>query len=147
MSAANVAGYPIGESCFKYGQTSVMQAYANQHLYTHEGVSTAIYRVTWYACLTQAATNSSWIGGVNGFQIVYNPSEAGPSVTSPAQPLTTGQYNTVGTTIGSNIAMCAVVPGGNIGFSFGYSSVGTVPAQYAIHIRIEYMGDITQFNS
>ena len=147
MSAGNVLGFPLGECVAKFDQSAVAVSFSSQLLYTHTGVGNALYRITWYACLTQAATNSSWIGGVNGFQIVYNPSEAGGSVTSPASPLATGQYNTVGTTIGSGIAMCQVIPGSKIGFSFGYTSSGATPAQYSIHVRVEYMGDTTKFNS
>jgi len=148
MSAGNVLGFPLGMGVAKFDSLQTMAAFSNQYLYTHQGQGTAIYRITWYACLTQAAAGgspSSWIGGVNGFQVVYTPSEAGPTVTSPANPLATGQYNTVGLTIGSGVVMCAVIPGSNIGFSFGYSSVGTTPAQYAIHVRVEYLDDIGPF--
>jgi len=146
-TSGNVLGFPLGECVVKFDQSPAAVAFSNQLLYTHTGVNNALYRVTWYACLTQAATNSSWIGGVNGFQITYNPSEAGVSVTSPASPLATGQYNIVGTTIGSGITMCQVLPGSIIGFNFGYSSSGATPAQYSIHIRVEYLGDTTKFNS
>ncbi len=141
MSAGNILGFPLGECTSKFDNTAVAQAYSNQPLYVHQGQGNALYRVTWYACLTQAASSSSWIGGVNGFQIVYSPAESGSTVTSPAQPLANGQYNIVGTTIGSGIVVCGVVPGSKIGFSFGYSSTGATPAQYAIHVRVEYMGD------
>jgi|SRR5271157_353889 len=145
MSAGNMLGFPLGKGVSKFDQTAVAQAFSNQPLYVHQGQSSALYRVTWYACLTQAASSSSWIGGVNGFQVVYSPAVTGGSVTSPAQPLATGQYNTVGTTIGSGIVMCEVIPGSNIGFSFGYSSSGATPAQYAIHMIVEYLGDSTKF--
>ena len=147
MSSGNPLGYPVGQFVAKFGIINAQAAYTNYNLYTHQGVSTGLYRVTWYACLMKAAGASSWVGGVNGFQLVYNPSEAGPSVTSPASPLATGQYNTVGTTIGSGITMCAVAPGGLIGFSFGFSTSGIPSAVYAIHIRVEYLGDITPFGS
>lgn len=147
MSAGNPLGYPLGKCVAKFDQMLVQQAFSNQYLYTHQGLSNALYRVTWYACLTQAASSSSWIGGVNGFQVTYNPAETGGEVTSPAQPLTTGQYNTVGTVIGSGIITCEVIPGSIISFDFGYSSSGTTPAQYAIHVRIEHLEDSTPFGT
>lgn len=146
-TTGNVLGFPLGECVAKFDQQAVESSFSNQYLYTHLGVSNALYRITWYACLTRKATSSSWIGGVGGFQVAYNPSEAGGAVTSPASPLATGQYNTVGTTIGSGIVMAQVIPGSNIGFSFGYSSSGATSAQYSMHVRVEYLGDTTKFNS
>jgi hypothetical protein len=145
MSIGNVLGFPLGRSVAQFDSTATQVAYSNHPLCTHQGQSSALYRITWYACLTVAATSSSWIGGVNGFQIVYTPAESGPSVTSPASPLATGQYNMVGTTIGSGVVMCAVVPGSQIGFSFGYSSTGATAAQYAMHVRVEYLGQSSPF--
>ena len=146
MSVGNVLGFPLGECVAKFDNTAVSKAFSNQSLYTHQGQSSALYRVTWYVCLTKAASVSSWIGGINGFQIIYNPSEPGVPVTSPANPISTGQYNTPGVTLGSGVVMCAVVPGSIIGFSFGYASSGT-PAVYSIHVRVEYLGDSTPFYS
>jgi len=147
MSAGSVLGFPLGECVAKFDQAAVQSAFSSQLLYTHEGTNNALYRITWYACLTQAATSSSWIGGINGFQVNYNPAETGTSVTSPAAPLATGQYNTVGTTIGSGITMAQVIPGTKISFNFGYTSSGATPAQYTMHIRVEYMGDTSKFAS
>ena len=128
----------------KFDMSGAMAGYSNQALLTVS--KSGVYRCSWYACITQAAAGgspSSWLGGTSGFQAKYYPPSASPpQVTSPAAPLATGEYNVVGTALGSGVIVMACGAGTAVAFNFGYSSSGTTPMQYSIHVRLEYLDAI-----
>ena len=108
-------------------------------LYAVTASNPGVYRVSWDAVVTQAATTSSTLGGANGFQVTYTDADTGVSVTTAASPTSTG--NTVGTTaIGGTLPPINVKASTTIQFTFGYTSSGATPMQFALHPRLEYLG-------
>ncbi len=100
-----------------------------------------LYRVSFAAKVTQAATTSCVLGGTNGFQIVYTDKDDSVVVTTPA-----------GIPFGSTAALLAVNTAQNqqsgevlvwakvstdLQYLFDYTSVGATPMQYSLHIKVE----------
>ena len=86
MSVGNVLGFPLGECVAKFDNTAVSKAFSNQFLYIHQGQSSALYRVTWYVCLTKAASISSWIGGCKWISNHLQPIRARSACHLTSQP-------------------------------------------------------------
>lgn len=98
-----------------------------------------LYNVDWVAVITQAATTSCTLGGSTGFTVTYTSNDTGASVTSVASPLVTSSTNSVGTTINGQ-TLINPKPGTSVTISFGYTSSGATPMQYALHVRVEPLG-------
>lgn len=100
------------------------------------------YRVTTYVVVTQAATTSSTMPRS---LITYTDSDTGiPILTAVSNAIT---LNTVGSTNTSNQDL--LVPADRIQVKGGtairfstdsYASSGATPMQYAVHIKLEYLG-------
>jgi hypothetical protein len=96
----------------------------------------SVYKVTWVATITRAATTSSVLGGTNGFQIKYTDNDDSVVKTSVAANSITSVANTTGTSIsGCLIANCKAST--NLQYQFDYTSVGATTMQYNLHVRVE----------
>lgn len=105
-------------------------------IYAVPAAGAAVYRVSWVATVTRAATNSSILGGAAGFQLVYTDADDSVVKTSNPTTVTVSAGNTTATSIsGSFIANCKAST--NLQYSFGYTSVGVTTMQYNLHIRVE----------
>lgn len=121
------------------------------HPLTSSTPFSGLYRTCFAAVVTRAAsvggTVSSTLGGSNtGFQVTYTDSDTTASVTTPlAAPPGAATNTAYSQTNSQNVAGaqasgCVVVnsvASGTISYSFGYSSSGTTPMQYAIHVSLE----------
>lgn len=95
-----------------------------------------MYRVSWVATITTAASSSSILGGTNGFQIKYTDGNDSVVKTSVAGNSITSAANTTGTSVsGCLIAYC--LASSNLQYLFDYTSVGGTPMAYNLHIKVE----------
>ena len=110
-------------------------------LYAVPASGAGMYRFDCYVVLTQAATTSSTLPQC---QILWNDNDTNSSE-SQNVTLTSGT-NTVGLT---GLMSTTVNPAGvyevkastNVNYAVnGYASTGATPMQYAIHIKLEYLG-------
>lgn len=95
-----------------------------------------MYRISWSADITTAATTSSILGGTNGFQVVFTSPTDSVVKTTVAGNSVTSAANTTGTAVGGSIVVYAKT-GTNIQYSFDYTSVGGTPMAYELHIKVE----------
>jgi hypothetical protein len=102
---------------------------------------TGMYRVSWSATITTAATTgaaTSTLGGTNGFQVVYtSPTDSVVKTTVIGNSITSSA-NTTGTAIGG----CEVVyakTGTNIQYKFDYASNTANQMAYELHVKCEAM--------
>ncbi len=100
--------------------------------------ASGMYRVTWVAKVTTAATTSSTLGGSTGFQVIYTDADdSTASVTSPS--VSGGPTGNALTTQWSGSVLINGKTGTGVTCNFGYTSSGATPMQYAIHIKLEQM--------
>lgn len=98
--------------------------------------ASGMYRVSWVATITRAASTSSILGGSNGFQTIYTDADDSVVKTSVVGNSITSTANTTGTSIsGVEVAYCKT--GTNLQYSFGYTSVGVTSMQFNLHIKCE----------
>lgn len=95
-----------------------------------------VYRVSYSAVITTAATTSCILGGANGFQLVFTDNDTAGSVTTLAGPI--NATNAIGSQV-NGVVTANCKDGNPLQFTFGYNSVGVTPMQFAIHIRVEYL--------
>jgi hypothetical protein len=118
--------------------TAQTAAIAATTLYAVPAGGSGMYRISWSADITTAATTSSILGGTNGFQVVYtSPTDSVVKTTVIGNSITSAA-NTTGTAIGG----CEVVyakASTNIQYSFDYTSIGVTPMAFEIHVKIEAM--------
>jgi hypothetical protein len=115
------------------GQTAAISATT---IYAVPAAGAGMYRISWVATITTAATTSSVLGGANGFQVVYTDPADSVVKTSVAGNSITSIANTTATSIsGSLIAFCKLST--NLQYSFGYTSVGGTPMAYNLHVKVE----------
>lgn len=101
---------------------------------------TGFYRVSYAAKVTQAASNSSTLGGSGGITFSFVSADDGNTLNSIPGVLNGNVgHNDLTTTWGSGQQILYVEQGTNITFSFGYVSSGATPMLYALHIRLEDM--------
>ena len=111
-------------------------------LYTVPASGAGMYRVSFYAVITQAATTSSTLPFG---QIVYTDNDT--SLTNTATFTNTNTANAVGSvaalfTGGGSMPVLNVKPGTIIQYqTTSYASTGATPMQYAVHIKLEYLGN------
>ncbi len=107
-------------------------------LYAVPAAGQGIYRVSWVATITTAATTSSILGGTNGFQVQFtSPTD---SVVKTSNPSTTTGFTSAANTTGTTVSGCFVAyakASTNINYLFDYTSVGGTPMAYELHIRCE----------
>jgi hypothetical protein len=99
---------------------------------------TGMYRISWSADITTAATTSSVLGGTNGFQVGYtSPTDSVAKLTVPGNSVTSAQ-NTTATADGNAIVIYAKT-GTAITYQFDYTSTGVTAMVYELHVKLESM--------
>lgn len=102
--------------------------------------SGGMYRVSWVSSVTTAATTSSALGGVNGFQIKYTDADDSVVKSSPGTIVTGISINATNSAATGNISGCTVVNAKgstNIQYQMDYTSVGLTAMVYNLHMKIE----------
>ena len=110
-------------------------------MYVIPAGSPGTYRFNCYAVLTQVATSSSTLPTCN---VWWYDADTGVGV-GPVPVNATMSGNTLGTTSGggsvSNSFVFQGQPSTNVFYSTaGYASSGATPMQYALHAKLEYLG-------
>lgn len=103
-------------------------------IYAVPASNTGMYRVSWVASVTTAASVSSVLGGTNGFQVLYTDGDDAVVKTSPAS--VTSNANTTGTQISGSVIVYAR-QSTNIQYQMDYTSVGGTSMQYNLHVKVE----------
>lgn len=115
-------------------------------LYAVPASGVGMYRISWVAAATTAATTSSTLGGTNGFQIVYTDADDSVVKTTPAPGAPSAGLNQAysqtnqGNTTASQISGVIIVnakASTNIQYQMGYTSSGATSMQYNLHIKLE----------
>jgi hypothetical protein len=110
--------------------------------------ATGLYRVSYYAKVTTAASVSSILGGTTGLVLTFTDGSDSVAQTAFTLPednqagtaLSVGTGNTTNTTQATlqGSAVIFALTGVNITYAFGYTSSGTA-MQYELHIKLEAM--------
>lgn len=116
--------------------TSQSAAISATTLYAVPAASTGMFRVSWVATVTRAATSSSTLGGSGGFQIIYTDADDSVVKTSLTANSITSTANTTATTV-SGCLVCYAKASTNLQYQFGYTSSGVTTMQYNLHIKVE----------
>lgn len=99
-----------------------------------------MYRVSFAASVTQAATTSSTLGGTNGFTVTAtDPQDSVAKTTKSGLAATLSTGNTTATTVGQSMVVYAK-SGTAITYSYDYTSSGATPMQFDIAVIVEYLG-------
>lgn len=108
--------------------------------YAVPATGAGMYRVSWVATVTTAASVSSVLGGATGFQVRYT--DADDSVVKTTDPaissVNVSVLNTTATTI-SGVMVVFAKASTNLQYLFGYTSVGVTPMAYNLHVKVEAM--------
>jgi len=117
----------------------IIEEYTPRTIYGVPATGQGMYRVSWVAAITTAASTSSVLGGTNGFQVIYtDPADSVVKTSNPAT-VTNSSANTTATSISGNFnAYCKAST--NLQWSFGYTSVGATAMVYDIHVKAERLG-------
>jgi len=118
--------------------TSQSAALTDVTLYAVPAGKAGLYRITYNAEITTAASVSSSLGGSTGFQSVYTSISDGVVKTSNPTTPAISAANTTGTAI-SSVVYAYAEASTNIQYSFGYTSSGT-PMVFALQAYVEYLG-------
>ena len=108
---------------------------ANTTIYAVPSSGVGMYRVTAYIVITQAATTSSTLPQVN---VGWNDSDTNTVETIGITGTSTS--NTVGTYSLGNVSVYAKASTNLTINTSGYASSGATPMQFALHIKLEYLG-------
>lgn len=104
-------------------------------LYAVPAGGAGMYRISWSATITTAASVSSVLGGTNGFQILYtSPTDSVVKTTVTGNSITSAA-NTTATAVGGVEIVYAKLST-NIQYQYDYTSSGTAMA-YELHLKIE----------
>ena len=104
-------------------------------LYAIPSGKAGMYRITYYVVITQAASTSSTLAATS---VVWNDEDT--TISNTGAMTGTNASNTIGFTIMSNRSI-RCENSTNIQYSSsGYASVGATPMQYALHMKVEYLG-------
>ncbi len=118
-------------------------AIAATTLYAVPLIGGGMYRVSWVATVTRAASTSSVLGGTNGFQIKYTDFNDSVVKTMPGTIVAGVETNSTNSTSTGTISGCYVAyvrASTNIQYQMDYTSVGVTTMQYNLHIKLEYLG-------
>lgn len=116
-------------------------AIAATTIYAVPASGAGMYRISWAAKVTRAATTSSVLGGTSlGLQVVYT--DADDSVVATTQANLSGATNAGNTTASTaeGVIIVNAKASTNIQYKIGYTSVGGTPMQYNLHVKVEAMG-------
>lgn len=105
-------------------------------IYAVPASGVGMYRVSWVADITTAATTSSVLGGAAGFQVRFtSPTDSVVKTDSPTN-INSSATNTTGTSVsGVEVVYCKAST--NLQYLFGYTSVGVTAMVYELHIKVE----------
>lgn len=120
--------------------TSQAAAITATTLYAVPASGAGMYRISWTATVTRAATTSSILGGAGGFQILYTDNDDSVVKTTPGTVVTGVDTNATNSTSTGTISGCVVVnakASTNIQYQIGYTSVGVTTMQYNLHMKVE----------
>jgi len=120
--------------------TAQSAAIAATTIYAVPSTGAGMYRISWVATITQAATTQSILGGSLGFQAKYTNGN-GDAVVKTSNPTETvnANANTTGTQIsGSTMSYCGAST--NLQYLFDYMSVGGTVMNYDLAIFVEFLG-------
>lgn len=110
-------------------------------IYAVPSTGVGMYRVSWMATITRAATTSCTLGGTNGFQVKFT--DQNDSVVKTSNPTGVGHMtssvNATGTTV-SGVAYAYCKASTNLQYLFDYTSSGVTSMQYDLSIRVEFLG-------
>jgi hypothetical protein len=101
-----------------------------------------LYRINWTAYIIAPDSQSSVLGGKNGFQISFTAVNGVILKTSNPAGTTTSSANTAGTTI-SDLCLCNAQPGTDVTFSFDYTSKNG-EMRYNLSVYVEFLPFINQ---
>lgn len=104
-------------------------------LYAVPAGGAGMYRISWSATITTAASVSSVLGGTNGFQILYTSPTDSVVKTTVSGNSVTSAANTTATAVGGVEIVYAKLST-NIQYQYDYTSSGTAMA-YELHLKIE----------
>lgn len=117
------------------GQTAAIGATT---LYAVPSTGAGLYRVSWVASITTAATTSSVLGGTNGFQVRYT--DPTDSVVKTSNPTTVTAFTSAGNTTATTVSGCFVANcklSTNLQYLYDYTSVGATAMTFKLSIRVE----------
>lgn len=109
-------------------------------LYAIPSAGAGLYRVSFVATVTQAATTQSILGGSAGFQVKYTNGN-GDTVVKTQSPgiVVNSNINTTGASIsGDFLAYCGAST--NLQYLFDYMSAGGTVMNYDLAIMAEFLG-------
>lgn len=111
-------------------------AIAATTLYNVPAGGAGMYRISWVAKVTRAASVSSTLGGTNGFQIVYTDNDDSVVTTSPRTGAVTDNGNTTVSVVSGEIVVNAKAST-TIQYKIDYTSSGATTMQFNLHIKLE----------
>lgn len=97
--------------------------------------ASGMFRISWAATITTAASVSSILGGTNGFQVLFTSPTDSVAKTTVSGNSVTSAANTTGTAAGGSITIYAKT-GVAIQYQYDYTSSGTAMA-YELHVSCE----------
>jgi len=128
-------------------RTGLTAAVASTLLYAVPAAGAGMYRISWVATVTTAATSST-LGGTNGFQIVYTDNDTNVAKLTPQAGVPTAAVNQAYSQTNSGNTTATVISGvivvnarasTNINYRIDYTSVAAATMAYNLHIKIEAM--------
>jgi hypothetical protein len=127
---------PILDTSIKTAQSAALSATS----LVSSTPAAGMWRVSFVANITTAASVSSTLGGTAGFQITFTNGN-GDAVSKTSNPTTPtiSAANTTGTSISGDF-YCYAGSATSITYSFGYTSSGTTAMQYDIAVYAEFLG-------
>ena len=110
-------------------------------IYAVPAAGAGMYRITWMATITRAATTTATLGGSTGFQAQFT--DVNDSVVKLQNPTSQNNFTTSSNATGSTVS--GVVVGyckasTNLQYQFGYTSSGATSMQYDLSMRVEFLG-------
>jgi hypothetical protein len=108
---------------------------------------TGLYRVTYYAKVTRAATTSSILGGTTGLVLTFTDGTDSvaqtaftlPEINQAGTSLAVSTGNTTNSTQATltGTGLINAIAGTAVTYAFGYSSTGATTMQYELHVKVE----------
>lgn len=138
LGGAPTVSHGVPVSIYHADFVAQAAAISSQNIYTVPAARAGFFRITWLAKVTQVASSMSVLGGGSAFQVTYADGFDGSVVTTPSTAFSGNSGNAL-TTQGSGVVMAYAASGSNVNINFGYTSGGTTPMQYILHVRIEDM--------
>lgn len=137
-------GNGVGAIVARSDLTSQSAAITATTLYAVPASGAGLYRVSFNASITTAATTSCELGGpanTAGFRLIHtSPTDSVVKTDAAIQRNnSTSTTNATGTTVsGVFTAYCKAST--NLQYTYGYTSVGATAMVYELHIIVEYLG-------